>query len=224
MKKIHFLILACFLSLASCTHTNKNSSISEHASLNHSLRDELLQMVKMDQVAANPQAGDLTDLTVAKWESLQDSVFRTHKLRLEEIFQEYGYPGFNLIGKDGERSFWLMVQHCDFDPQFQAIVLKALEIEVKKNNADKRNFGLLTDRVRLNSGEKQIYGTQVTYRNYQAVPKPLEDSVNVNKRRKELGFEPIEEYLNMMTTRHFEMNKKNAIKHGVTEPKLYKKN
>jgi hypothetical protein len=219
-KKTYFLLLICFLPLASCTHTNKNSSISGQIPLNDSLRNELLQMVKMDQVAANPPAGDLTD---DKWKSLKDSVFRTHKLRLEEIFQKYGYPGFNLIGEDGEKSYWLMVQHCDFDPQFQSIVLKALEIEVKKNNADKRNFGLLTDRVRLNRGEKQIYGTQVIYKNYQAVPKPLEDSVNVNKRRKELGFEPIEEYLNMMTAMHFEMNKENAVKHGVTEPKLYKK-
>lgn len=43
--------------------------------------------------------------------------------------------------------------------------------------------------------------------NTSAYPKSLEDSVNVNDRRKSIGLEPIEEYFNLMTEMHFEMNK-----------------
>ena len=46
--------------------------------------------------------------------------------------------------------------------------------------------------------------------------------INVNKRRKEIGLEPLEEYLNYMTEMNFEMNKEFYAKKGVTEPKLYK--
>jgi hypothetical protein len=193
--------------------------------LNQALADELSSMAGTDQIAARnafpPE--DYQHLTLEQWKEVKDSIYRTHKIRLAEIFKEYGYPGFDLVGKTGEKNFWLMVQHADFDPEFQNEVLKQLESEVKNKNANGRNFGLLTDRVRLNTGRKQIYATQVTYiqETGQAIPKPLEDSVNVNKRRKEMGFEPIEEYLNMMTTMHFEMNKDNLLKRGITEPKLY---
>mgnify|MGYP000961775738 FL=1 len=116
-----------------------------------------------------------------------------------------------------------MVQHCDFDPDFQKEVLQQMKIEVDKGNALSRNYGLLVDRVNLNTGEKQIYGTQITYnrKTGQAYPRDLEDSLNVNKRRKSVGLEPIEVYLNKMTNRHFQMNKEDMIKRGITEPKLY---
>ena len=88
-----------------------------------------------------------------------------------------------------------------------------------------RNYGLLTDRVKINTGEKQIYGTQVTYNSFgQAYPKNLADSMNVNKLRAEVGLEPIEEYLNNMTQMHFEMNKKYLESKGITAPILYKEN
>lgn len=50
---------------------------------------------------------------------------------------------------------------------------------------------------------------------------PLEDSLNVNKWRAEVGLEPLEEYLNGLTICHFEMNKRNMLNRGITEPKLY---
>jgi hypothetical protein len=56
----------------------------------------------------------------------------------------------------------------------------------------------------------------------QAYPKPLLDSINVNKRRADVGLEPIEQYLNMMTLMHFEMNKDNLKARGINEPRLYK--
>lgn len=56
----------------------------------------------------------------------------------------------------------------------------------------------------------------------QAFPRDLADSANVNERRKSIGLPPIEEYLNQMTKRHFEMNKERYLSQGITEPKLYK--
>jgi hypothetical protein len=95
--------------------------------------------------------------------------------------------------------------------------------EVEKGNASPSDYALLTDRVNLNTGTKQIYGTQVAYntKTGQAYPKPLKDSANVNERRKAMGLDPIEAYLNRMTEMHFEMNKESYVKQGVTEPKLY---
>jgi len=116
-----------------------------------------------------------------------------------------------------------MVQHCDFDPQFQQKVLNLLEIEVSRKNASPSHYGLLTDRLRLNTGRKQLYGTQVTYNleTAQAYPRPTDDSLNLNARRLELGFSTIESYLNDMSQMHFEMNREYYIPKGITEPPIH---
>lgn len=190
---------------------------------NQQLADELIKMAKVDQIAAGIRQGKYTEYSVEEWRSFKDSVFTTHQKRLDEIFNEYGYPGYDLVGERGEQSFWLMTQHSDFNPDFQNKVLQQLEIQVKRNNANSRNFGLLTDRVLINTGKQQIYGTQVDYNwdKCQAFSKNLEDPDHVNERRKEVGLQPIDEYLNNMSQMHFEMNKDLFLKKGITGPTLY---
>ncbi len=216
------LILFIGLSLLSCKQTSKRDGDRKKIEFNQGLADELKLMAEIDQVAANFPQGRYKQWTQKRWEKFQDSVFTTHKGRLVEIFDEFGYPGYDLIGKEGSHNFWLMVQHSDKDLQFQSGVLEKLKIEVENKNADGRNFGLLTDRVKINSGEKQIYGTQVRYNSLgQAYPKPLYDSANVNKRREEVGLEPLEQYLDMMTLMNFERNKEFLKSKGITKPQLY---
>ena len=217
------LILSVGLGLFSCSQEkSKPYHQGNNIEFNQGLADELKLMADIDQVAANIQEGKYKHWPKERWNKFQDSVFITHKARLEEIFDEFGFPGYDLVGNEGSNNFWVMVQHSDKDVQFQTRVLEKLEIEVKNKNADGRNFGLLTDRVKLNSGETQVYGTQVRYNSRgQAYPMPLHDSVNVNKRREEVGLEPLEQYLDMMTLMHFEMNKDFLRSKGITEPELY---
>lgn len=224
MKKLSLLFVVGLLFLT-CEQTIGQTSKDKKIEFNQGLADELKIMAEADQVAAYIPQGKFKDWSTEKWNNFKDSVFTTHKKRLEEIFEKYGYPGYDLVGKMGSQHFWLMVQHCDSDPAFQRRVLEKLKIEVDKKNADGSNYGLLTDRVKINSGEKQIYGTQVTYNSLgQAYPKNLADSAGVNKRRAEVGLEPIEEYLNLMTQMHFEMNKDYLKSKGITKPMLYKTN
>jgi hypothetical protein len=210
------------LSLTSCRQHNTTGNDTKEIEYNQALADELKTMAETDQVAAYIPQGKYKLLTPKQWQNFQDSVFTTHKLRLEQILNEHGYPGYDLVGKEGSNNFWLMAQHADSDIEFQSRVLEKLKQEVDRKNADGTNYGLLTDRVRINKGERQIYGTQVTYNEQgQAYPKPLLDSINVNKKRAEVGLEPIEQYLNMMTLMHFEMNKENLKARGINEPRLY---
>jgi len=100
-----------------------------------------------------------------------------------------------------------------------------MEKEVKKANAHSNNYALLYDRVQINAGQKQLFGTQVTYEvetTGRAVPKiGLTDSANVEQLRKEYGLDPLKDYLNQMTTMHYEMNKEQYEKKGILKPNLY---
>ena len=79
---------------------------------------------------------------------------------LEQILNQYGYPGYDVLGKSTSYLFWVMVQHADHDPEFQKRVLYLRRAEVEANNTDARDYAYLTDRVQINTGEEQIYGTQ----------------------------------------------------------------
>jgi len=226
MKKT-FQILILGLLMVGCKERVSDKKVHEKkVEFNQELAQELQEMVQIDQLAASnafpPEK--YSHLSQEEWESFKDSIFRNHQKRAEKILDKYGFVGYDLAGKEGSRNFWLIVQHSDHNPAFQNEVLEKMEIEVKKENADSRSFGLLLDRVKLNTGEKQIYGTQVAYdtETGKAYPRTLADSAHVNQRRKFIGLEPLEIYLNRMSEMHFEMNKKVYLKKGIRGPKLYK--
>lgn len=224
MKKIIGILIVGLLLFGCKEKTSEKREIKEKIEFNQELANELKKMAEIDQIAAYIPQGEYKKMTDMQWNSYKDSVFTTHEMRLKQIFKQYGFVGFDLAGKEGSQNFWLMIQHSDHNPDFQKEVLEKMKIEVDKGNAKPSNYGLLVDRVMLNIGKQQVYGTQVDYNmeTGQAFPRNLKDSSEVNKKRKSIGLEPIEEYLNGMSEMHFEMNKEGYIKKGITEPKLYK--
>lgn len=226
MNKIYGIFLIGFLIVGCKEKASDNEIVEKKVEFNQELVNKLSKMAVIDQIAASnahpPE--NYSNLTQEEWNSFKDSVFTSNQKRIGKIFNKYGFPGYDLAGKEGSFDFWLITQHSDHNPEFQQKILEKMKIEVEKGNADSRNYGLLVDRVKLNTGQAQVYGTQVSYNMEicQAFPKNLADSVNVNQRRKEIGLEPIEEYLNEMTKMNFKMNKEYYSKKGVTKPKLYK--
>jgi hypothetical protein len=135
--------------------------------------------------------------------------FARHQPLLEKIVRQYGYPGFRQVGPKSANNFWLLVQHADAHPDFQRRMLKLMLAEVKRKNADPVNYAYLTDRVAINAGQPEEYGTQVEYSGPglgKAVPKSLRDPAHVDQRRAVIGMEPLGEYLARMTSMHLEMN------------------
>ena len=141
-----------------------------------------------------------------KFEQIEQETFIRHTPILKQIFQTYGFPTYDLVGKKSSNNYWLCVQHCDQDLSFQQTVLAAMEPKVKAKKADPKNFAYLTDRVNINSGKPQTYGTQVTYKDRTAIAKDLADPSQVNQKRLAIGLDSLETYLRMMTTMHRQMN------------------
>jgi hypothetical protein len=215
-KTIPFLLISIFLTNCAARLTTDKKNY---------LKNELEGMVKFDQIAAYIPQGKYKEYTQEQWQEFKDSVFTNNKIMVEKIFHKYGFLGFNKVGKDGSHNFWLIIQHCGKYPEFQKKMLKSMDKEVKKGNANPNDFAYLYDRVKVNAGEKQLFGTQVIYETKttgRAVPKVgLVDSANVDRLRKKYNLEPLKEYLNSMTTNHYEMNKEHYFKMGIVKPNLY---
>lgn len=189
------------------------------------LRRELAAMAELDQVAAYIPEGKYADYTPDRWTAFRDSVFGAHTSRAEALFDRYGYLGNDLVGEGGAKDFWLIVQHSDARPDFQRRVLKEMDRAVHRGNADAASFAYLADRVDVNAGQPQRFGTQVTYATAttgRAYPKNgLVDSADVDRRRAGYALPPLRDYLNDMTRMHFEMNAAHYRGIGVEAPVLY---
>ena len=121
-------------------------------------------------------------------------------LIIKPLFDKYGYLGNDKAGVQSSHFFWLLVQHADFHPDFQESVLIKMKVEVDKENAPIKDYAYLYDRVKVNSGQLQLYGTQMTLDSLTMSykPKPVFDPDRLNERRKQAGLSPIEDYIKIM--------------------------
>ncbi|MFD2721923.1 DUF6624 domain-containing protein [Hymenobacter monticola] len=149
-------------------------------------------------------------------EQVEKDNYARHQPVLEKIVRQFGFPGFREVGKTSSYNFWLLVQHADAHVDFQRKVLKLMRREVQPHNADPVNYAYLVDRLAINTGQLEEYGTQLKYTgnvgdDYSkvvAVPVSLRDSKNVDKRRAAIGMGPLQEYLNGMADMTRQMNKR----------------
>jgi hypothetical protein len=128
----------------------------------------------------------------------------------KSILNKYGFPNYEIVGNKTSNNFWLLVQHQDLHISFQDSALNKMKVEVDKGLASGLNYAYLIDRVRVNSNQLQIYGTQMQLNkeNTSYETKPVIDPIKLNERRKLVGLGTIEEYIITMNTRYFGTIKK----------------
>lgn len=76
-----------------------------------------------------------------------------HGQRIKELIKKHGFPNKKSFGKDGMASFWLLIQHQDYDVELQKQCFKNCDFE--RNEKE-----YLRDRILINEGRQQMYGTQ----------------------------------------------------------------
>ncbi|MBI5405700.1 hypothetical protein HY972_01520 [Candidatus Kaiserbacteria bacterium] len=102
------------------------------------------------------------------------------------------WPTVSKVGKETSHNAWLLVQHAYHQVDFQEQCLALMKQESAGEVAS-RNIAMLEDRVRVNKNQPQLYGTQFRQTTGEHKPLPIEDEVNVNERRKQMGFDTLEE-------------------------------
>ncbi|WP_426733077.1 DUF6624 domain-containing protein [Myxococcus faecalis] len=156
------------------------------------LRDELLSRMEVDQqVRMTLMKSNFQDEAAKK---KLEEVDASNTAWLKDVIVKKGWPGQALVGKKASFAAWLLVQHADKDVAFQEQVLPLLEAAVARGEGSKQNLAYLTDRVLVNTGKPQRYGTQMEEVNGQMEPKNLEDPANVDARRAAVGLGTMEEY------------------------------
>ena len=130
-----------------------------------------------------------------------------HRQYLKQVIARHGWPTRELVGKEAAHAAFLIVQHADQDPAFQASCLPVLEKAARRGEIPLSQLAYLTDRVRVKQGRPQLYGTQypvkkdakgaaiVDAKGRATYQLPIvEDIERLDERRRRAGLEPWIEY------------------------------
>lgn len=123
--------------------------------------------------------------------------------RMKRIVQRYGWPGPDLVGRDGADAAFLFVQHSP-DLAFQRAMLPLVRKSYESGKLSAWSYALLLDRVLTREGKPQVYGMAVNrWSGKGPVLYPIEDEPNVDKRRAKIGLPPLREYLETLKRQYF---------------------
>jgi hypothetical protein len=108
---------------------------------------------------------------------------------LTDILERYDWIDAERFGSKVSQHAWLLVQHADDDVAFQADVLSRMEPYLESGDIKPANYAYLYDRVAINRGTPQRYGTQPVWEceDGKLSLQPIEDALNVDERREALG-------------------------------------
>ena len=121
---------------------------------------------------------------------------------LKKLVGEVGWIDATRFGKEAADAAFLIVQHSG-DVPLMAATLPEIEKGVRAKVLDPQSFALLHDRLSLDLGRKQRYGTQLGQgADKNLVVMPIEDRAHVEKIREELGLLPLSQYLDYFKQRN----------------------
>lgn len=114
---------------------------------------------------------------------------------LNKVVIEFGLPTISSVGKKASLFAWLLVQHSkdiDLQKKYLALLKKA-----DKGDVNPEHAAYLEDRLLMNEGKPQIYGTQVVKNKESGrwEPYKIVSIENVDILRKSVGLESLEDYL-----------------------------
>lgn len=168
--------------------------------------DDLIRRGAADQRVRSLDPSAMTEMQQIAWADDISRVDEGNTAWLKDLIDRQGWPDRPRFGDDASTAAFLIVQHADADPQFQAHCLPLLEAAVQRGEVKPSRLAYLTDRVRVKQGRPQLYGTQynalhgrdglVMGDNDEPIYEiPLvEDAANLDARRAAAGLGPWIEY------------------------------
>lgn len=179
-----------------CGVTNEPSEPEAGRGSSDTLRFELMSMETRDQtIRSNLTLHGLLGTSPTPEAATQaEFVDRVHTARMKEIIAEYGWPGHNLVGSEAAAAALLLLLHADKDIAFQKKCLPLLLRAIALGDALASQGAFLTDRICVNEGRPQWYGTQMKNANGTWVFADIENGEKVeevNLRRASVGLPPL---------------------------------
>ena len=168
-------------------------------SLNKKLRERLLKLREKDAqrlneaVWQNRNPDDLIDRVEGSREKVITELCR--------ILKEFGWPTASLAGADGAKAAFFLLQNSA-SPQLHFDLLPVVTAAVKQEEIARPEVASYIDRLRLNAGLKQMFGTQATILDGMLMLYPIEVEEQVDERRKAYQLPPLANSLHYLEIKY----------------------
>ncbi|MFD7341087.1 DUF6624 domain-containing protein, partial [Streptomyces violascens] len=125
---------------------------------------------------------------------------------LVTLVAEGGWPGRSRVGEEGCRAALVIALHADHDRSLQSRLLDALHQAATRGEATPAQWAHLQDRLLVNSGKPQLYGTQYVYRPNESGGRlellPVDEPDALDRRRAQVGLSPHGEKAQLLRRHH----------------------
>lgn len=151
------------------------------------IRYELTKMI--DQYGFNSIELDVIKTEAKKKDSI--NIFK-----FNQLFEKNGWFTIDKVGSGGMLAVFTILQHSPLS--IQKKYLPFIQESVKNGDISSSAYAYFIDRMLIHENKLQRYGTQLRLKYGQDKAyelSPVEDELNLNNRRSEMGLEPIEDYL-----------------------------
>ena len=152
------------------------------------LAAELIRMGELDQTIRTNMPG-ASDREFWKRMQAEDKL---REDRLTRIIAEQGWPRISQVGHQAANSAWLIAQHGS--PAFLQRCLPLMQAAADQHELPLSSLALSIDRVLMQEGKKQLYGSQLQIKDGRTLDYPIEDMATVDVRRAAMGLEPYAQY------------------------------
>ncbi len=177
-----FLIIA---SLSSCNQYN-----------------HILEEVYDNDQAAREWTKEMSLLSadeIVEYSTEMERVDSLNQVTVFGILDKEGWPSH--LSDKANRAIWIVIDHSDL--AYRSKYLDLVKEKAEEGVLDKTDYAILKDRVLMEEGKPQIYGTQIKMAAtivddeiaLQLCLWPVENPATLDSLRSTVGLSPIEEYL-----------------------------
>lgn len=143
---------------------------------------------------AGRKIGMRSSVASALWK-LKFMVQEKSQKELEQLVAKKGWPKINEVGREAAMAAYLVAIHTNDGSQKK--YLPMIRQSCEENELPWQRYANIYDRCLYNENKPQKYGTHTRFNELTKSEElyPLEDATKVDEWRKELGLEPLAEYL-----------------------------
>ncbi|WP_339880898.1 DUF6624 domain-containing protein [uncultured Algoriphagus sp.] len=192
------------------SYVDKNGDIKELILRKATTEDKKLQE-RIQKALEDQPAIQLVDIDCTKKQEILQEVFesdqsmrtndgsinpeidRQNLTTVISLLEKCGIPTLNEVDEIQMNAIWVVFQHGDNANRKKYLPL--LEQSAENGDLKAIQIAMMKDRTLMMDGEPQVYGTQVSKNGNEWVLYELSNPEKVNKRRAEMGFEPLQDYL-----------------------------
>ena len=127
---------------------------------------------------------------------LQTMISENNLKELESLLSQKGWPRRSEVGPEAAGAAFFVLQHSNAAAQQKYISM--FEKCCRESEGSWQQYALMFDRMRMNQNKPQRFGTHTYLDPKAGSPNelyPLEDDSKVDEWRKEIGLEPLKDYL-----------------------------